>query len=283
LQEDSLELTGFTPPYTATGRSSLVPPPPWHYAGQVLSIAFEVDAQAAGGFVPPGFGAPTGRAFAHFCEWQATTDGSELLDPVYAQYKEFFVLVEAPHPSVEGPALFCPLIYVDQDISMARGLLQGWPKKLGAVWMTRSYGLEHPAAAPSRAGARLGASLCVKDRRLAEASATLSGERCEPLGFLALPTFGLVGRPTIIGTPSSGSRTLVRAAVSAKVSGPVLAAQAELRFFPGPRDELDRLAPLRTTAATLSQVGLTITGAVGTADAEDRQDEDAPFAADGAR
>jgi hypothetical protein len=122
-------ITGFTPPYTATGASSLLPAPPWHYAGQIFSIAFEIDRDAAADFVPQGFGAPTGRAFAHFCEWQATTDGSELIDPVYAQYREFFVLVEAPHSLLKGPALFCPLIYVDQDISMVRGLLQGWPKK----------------------------------------------------------------------------------------------------------------------------------------------------------
>ena len=33
---------------------------------------------------------------------------------------------------------FCPLIYVDQDVSMLRGLLQGWPKKMGSTWLTRS-------------------------------------------------------------------------------------------------------------------------------------------------
>lgn len=41
-------------------------------------------------------------------------------------------------------ANFCPLIYVDQDASMLRGLLQGWPKKMGSTWITRSYPLDHP-------------------------------------------------------------------------------------------------------------------------------------------
>lgn len=257
-----MALTGFTPPYTATGKSALVPPPPWHYAGQILSIAFAVETGKAGAFLPPGLSQPTGRAYAHFCEWQATTDGSELIDPVYAQYKEFFILIEAAHPSIKGPALFCPLIYVDQDISMLRGLLQGWPKKMGSVWMTRSYDLDHPAAAPLRKGSQFGASLSVKDRRLAEVVATLDGEDGDPLSFLALPTFGLVSQPTLIGTPGRGTQTLVRASVPAKVSGRVLSAQAELHFFPSPRDELDELAPLAISGATLSTFGLTVDGAV---------------------
>lgn len=257
-----MTLVGFTPPYTATGRSSLVPVPPWHYAGQILSIAFEVDTTAVGLLLPAEFGRPTGRAYGHFCEWQATTDGSELLDPVYAQYKEFFALVEAERPGVDGPALFCPFIYVDQDISMVRGLLQGWPKKMGSVWMTRSYGLDHPAAAPLRSGSRFGASLSVKDRRLAEASATLTGKEADPLGFLALPTFGLVGEPTLVGQPSPGRMTLVRGVVPSRTSGPVLGATATLRFLPSPRDELDQLTPRAIHGATLSTFGLTITGAM---------------------
>jgi hypothetical protein len=38
-------LSGFTPPYTPSGCSSLVPAPPWHYAGQVMSLAFQVDRE----------------------------------------------------------------------------------------------------------------------------------------------------------------------------------------------------------------------------------------------
>jgi hypothetical protein len=81
-------LNGFTPPYTPSAKSSLVFPPPWHYAGQVLSLAYTVDRAAAQSLLSDSFGQATGNAAGHFCEWQATTDGSELIDPVYAQYKE---------------------------------------------------------------------------------------------------------------------------------------------------------------------------------------------------
>ncbi len=256
---DLLMLSGFTPPYTPSGTSSLVPPPPWHYAGQLISLAFSVDPPSAASLLPEGFGRATGRAAAHVCEWQATTDGSELLDPVYAQYKEFIVLIEAERAG--SPALYCPFIYVDQDVSMVRGWMQGWPKKFGSIWMTRSYDLDHPAAAPLRQGTRFGASLAVKDRRLAEAAITLSGEPGRPIGFLGAPTFGLVGSPTLMGTPNAGQKTLVRATIPTKIQGPTHAATATLRLFDSPRNELSLLRPESITAATLSTLALSVTGA----------------------
>lgn len=254
-------LTGFTPPYTPTGRSSLVAPPPWHYAGQVLSLAFAVDRDRAQSFLPDGFGRATGNACGHFCEWQATTDGWELTDPVYAQYREFFVLLEAEAPS-GARALFCPLIWVEQDISMVRGLLQGWPKKIGQVWMTRSYDLDHPAAARRVAGTRLGASLAVKDRRLAETVVTLDGGEGRRLGFLAAPTYGLVGAPSVVGGADPGMPRLVRATVAGSVAGPLSRGTAELRFFDSPRDELAAMAPTGPAEASLGTFALTITGAM---------------------
>jgi hypothetical protein len=253
-------LSGFTPPYSRSGASSLVPPPPWHYAGQVLSLAFEVPREAAQDLLPEGFAQATGGAAGHFCEWQSTTDGSELLDPVYAQYKEFFVLIEAERAG--NRCFYCPFIYVDQDVSMVRGWLQGWPKKFGSVWMTRSYEIDHPAAAPLRQGVRFGASLAVKDRRLAETTITLTGERADPIGFLAAPTFGLVCSPSLIGVPDPGAKKLVRARVPTKIQGPAYAASGTLRFFESPRDELALLQPAAVTAASLATVALTVAGAI---------------------
>ncbi|HEX9243913.1 MAG TPA: acetoacetate decarboxylase family protein, partial [Anaeromyxobacter sp.] len=187
-------LRGFTPPFTPRGTASLVAPPPWHYAGWLLSVAFECDPARAAAFVPSAVGAATGAGTIHFADWQATTDGSELLDPVQAQYRETIVLLDVRRP--DGTlANFCPLVYVDQDVSLLRGLLQGWPKKLGSTWITRALPLDHPAAAPLRAGTRLGASLAVKDRRLVEARLALTGRPGRALGFAARPTFGTVGWP----------------------------------------------------------------------------------------
>ena len=40
---------------------------------------------------------------------------------------------------------YCPYIWVDRDFALARGWIQGFPKKLGSIWMTRTFGLDTPA------------------------------------------------------------------------------------------------------------------------------------------
>src|SRR6266540_1115983 len=242
-------LSGFTPPFTPRGLASLVPPPPWHYAGWLLSIELECDRDRAARFVPAQVGAATGRGTVHFADWQATTDGSELLDPILSQYRETIVVLELVRPD-GNLANFCPLIYVDQDVSMLRGLLQGWPKKMGSTWLTRSLPLEHPAAAPLRAGTRLGASLSVKDRRLVEARLELTGRAGAPLGFVSQPTYGTVGWADLTRPELQPELRHFRPLVSGRVGTPWHEARAELAFLPAPREELSDLELREATRAS---------------------------------
>jgi hypothetical protein len=129
------------------------------------------------------------------------------------------------------------------------------------VWLTRSYALDHPTAAPTRAGSRFGASLAVKDRRLAESVVTLAEEAAEPIGFLAAPTFGLLPSATLLGAPGRGTPMLARSTVQERVQGPAHAATGSRRFMDSPRDELALLQPTRVAAASLSTFAMTITGA----------------------
>lgn len=255
--------SGFSPPFTPRGLASLVSPPPWHYCGWLLNVAFECDPVLAGVFVPPEVGVATGGGAVHFADWQATTDGSELLDPVLSQYRETIVLLEVTRP--DGTAAnFCPLIYVDQDISMLRGLLQGWPKKMGSTWLTRSLPIDHPAAAPLRAGTRLGASLAVKDRRLVEATLELTGRPGEPIGFAARPTWGTVGWADLTRPSEPPVLRYLRPLVSSKVGGGWHDATVAMRFLETPREELSDLGLRRATRANVGWLGITIAGATTT-------------------
>ena len=253
-------LKGFTPPFTPGGLAALVPPPPWHYAGWLLNVEFACDEKQAAAFVPPRLGTVKGRGTVHFADWQATTDGSELLDPVQAQYRETIVVLELVRPDGSA-ANFCPLIYVDQDASLLRGLLQGWPKKMGSTWLTRSFPLDHVAAAPLREGTRLGASLSVKDRRLVEARLELTGRPGEPLGFLARPTLGTVGFADLTRAGEPPELRHLRPLVSGRVDGGWHEAKAELSFLPAPREELADLGLRAATRASAGWVAITITGA----------------------
>ena len=88
---------GFMFPRTATGASSLVPAPPWHYSGQMLTIEYRTDPAAVAELLPaplePADDDP-GAVAVIWADWQSCSDdGQELLDPVRSQYMETFVVV----------------------------------------------------------------------------------------------------------------------------------------------------------------------------------------------
>src|SRR6185369_9989420 len=172
-------LKGYTLPRTPRGTSSLAPAPPWHYVGNALAVEFEADPSLAAAFLPEGLELHAPRCAAYFIEWQyASETGEEYLDPITSQYRETIILLSA---SFEGtPVSYCPFIWVDQDVSLMRGLVQGWPKQMGSTWITRAYDLPSKAAPVLGPGGRFGASLAVKDRRLIQAQVTLR-ERCDSL------------------------------------------------------------------------------------------------------
>lgn len=251
----------FTAPFTASGRAALVPPPPWHYAGWLLNVAVRCATDNSAALVPPALGRLTGNGCIHFADWQATTDGSELLDPVYAQYRETIVIVEIARR--DGTLFnFCPFIWVDQDISLLRGLLQGWPKKLGTTHLTRSLPIDHVAAAPLKAGTRLGASLTVKERRLIEATATLTGRTGQPYGLLANRTIGTVGWPDLTCPNTTPELHWVLPDIQEKVFSQWHDAEAALTILPHPREELSLLGEVQVCGASAGWLGITVAGAL---------------------
>jgi hypothetical protein len=254
------EFESFTAPYTRSGRSAIVPAPPWHYAGWLMNVAVRCDTSNSSALLPPALGRLTGNGCIHFADWQATTDGSELIDPVYAQYRETIVIVEIERP--DGALYnFCPFIWVDQDISLIRGLLQGWPKKQGTTYLTRSLPIEHAAAAPLKAGSRMGASLSVKDRRLIEAAITLTGEVGRPYGFLANKTIGTIGWPDLTQPVQRPKLSWVLPDIQGKVASAWHDAEATIRVLPHPVEELILLGELKAERASVGWIGITVIGA----------------------
>ena len=133
-------LKGYTLPRTPRGTSSLAPAPPWHYVGNALAVEFAADAAAAAAFLPDGLKLDSERCAAYFIEWQYVSEsGVEYLDPITSQYRETIILLSARCNG--SPVAYCPFIWVDQDVSLMRGLAQGWPKQIGSTWITRAYDL----------------------------------------------------------------------------------------------------------------------------------------------
>jgi hypothetical protein len=253
------EYESFTAPFTRSGRSSVVPSPPWHYAGWLMNVAVRFDGVQSAELVQPALGRLTGNGCIHFADWQATTNGHELVDPVYAQYRETIVIVEIERP--DGTlSNFCPFIWVDQDISLIRGLLQGWPKKFGSTHLTRSLPIEHVAAAPLKRGTRMGATLSVKDRRLIEATLKLTGDVGHPYGFLANKTIGTIGWPDLSRPARCPELTWVLPDIQGKVASDWHDAEATITVLPHPVEELSLLGGLQAERASVGWVGITVVG-----------------------
>ena len=169
------EVSGFFYPRTATGRSSLLPPPPWHYSGDLLTVEYRTDPARVAELLPgPLQPAPEdpGAVALIWADWQSCGDaGDELLDPVRAQYRECFAVVRC---AFEGRVYSrCVYIWVDADFALARGLHQGYPKKLGSIHQTRAhpFGRAAPRIGP---GGTFAGTLAAADRRLAQAVVTLA-------------------------------------------------------------------------------------------------------------
>ena len=178
------EVSGFFYPRTATGRSSLLPPPPWHYSGDLLTVEYRTDPARVAELLPsPLEPAPDdpGAVALIWADWQSCGDaGEELLDPVRAQYRECFAVVRCVF---DGQVYSrCVYIWVDADFALVRGLHQGYPKKLGSIHQTRAhpFGRAAPRIGP---GGTFAGTLAAADRRLAQAVVTLR-ERAPAAGFV---------------------------------------------------------------------------------------------------
>ena len=75
---EAMTLVGWTLPQSATGRASSLPPPPWHYSGEVIAVDFTADPARVAELVPPGFEATAdGSCSFVFCDWSSAAE----LDP----------------------------------------------------------------------------------------------------------------------------------------------------------------------------------------------------------
>jgi acetoacetate decarboxylase len=240
---------GYTLPRTPKGTSSLVPKPPWHYVGNCLAVEYEADPQVVASFLPPGLEFHSPQCAVYFAEWQYASDGGEeYLDPVRSQYRETIILISA---SLDGsPCAYCPFIWVDQDVSLLRGLVQGWPKQIGSTWITRCYGLPSRATPILGPGGKFGATLAVKDRRLVEAAITLREQTFE----LPMPSFARAINVRHFPELVAGRHDLpaVHELVQLKSRdvqlSPIWKGEASLQIFDHPYLELPDLRPLKVGA-----------------------------------
>jgi hypothetical protein len=256
------DLHGFLFPQSRTGKASILPNPPWHYVGDLLTIRFRTDPDALRHFLPDGIDLDpqdAGTAAIVFADWQSCSDSeAELLDPVMAQYREAYIDVSVVYDGDRYGRVI--LIWVDKDFAMLRGHVQGYPKRLGAVSMTRPapFGIAAPKLEP---GGRFGATLSSNGRLLADAIFTITeqaddGSTSSP----ALPRLHTRRMPALEHGEPPALDELVSFSRHNFVRGPLFVGDAELRFHASPWEELDLLQPHEVLGATYTTTASTWDG-----------------------
>jgi len=230
-------MEGLSFPRTATGRSSILPPLPWHYSGDLLTVEFRTDPAAIARLLPDELDLPhededPGAVAFIWADWQACSDdGRELDDPIRLQYKEAFVVVRCRWNDQLWSR--CAFIWVDKDFAMVRGHLQGYPKKLGSVQVSR---------------------------RLAEATVTLTGPS-ETNGFVnALPMLHHRYLAAIEGDGTDTFRELVTMRGRDVELGPAWRGDATIELFGSPVEELTSLEVREVLGGYFRSVGTTFAG-----------------------
>jgi acetoacetate decarboxylase len=193
-----------------------------------------------------------------WADWQSAGDDlSEVLDPVRSQYKECFVVVRCRW---EGRTWSrCPFIWVDKDFAMARGYHQGYPKKLGDIWMTRPITVGRAGPRLERGG-RFGATLTVGGRRIAEARLELTEPAATP-GFVnGHPMLHNRFWPAIESDGTASMDELVTMSGYDGETADVWAGEASLDLFESPTEELSLLRPVEMIGGFYHRVGVSWKG-----------------------
>ncbi len=255
------EMAGYFYPRTATGRSSLLPAPPWYYSGNLLTVESRTDPAVVAGLLPaPLQPAPDdpGAVALIWADWQSCgASGEELLDPVRAQYAECFAVVRC---SFGGQVYSrCVFIWVDTDFALARGLVQGYPKKLGSIHQTRPhpFGRAAPRIAP---GGTFAGTLSAAGRRLAQAVLTLRDE-CQANGFVnAHPMAHHRWMPSVRKDAPDSLDELIASGSAGVEAGQAWRGDATLELFSSPTEELASLEVREIIGGYYRQVGVTWDG-----------------------
>jgi len=163
-------LEGWTLPQTPSGRTATVPPPPWHYSGDVIAVDFE-----------------------------------------------------------------------DSELSLLRGLIQGFPKKLGEVHMTRPVEIGRGGSRKAP-GERFAAHVSSLGRRLATVSVTIREEAAGAQPGGGGPLIHTRHWPSLENeTPAIHELSLV--SVRDVENGTMWRGDATLEFGTSDFEEVDLLAP----------------------------------------
>lgn len=251
------ELKGLFYPRTPTGKASIVPPVPWHYSGELITLEYRTNPDKVAALLPAGFDLADedpGAVAAIWADWQSVSEEpGHILDPVRVQYKEMFFVVRCKFQGKHYSR--CIYIWVDKEFAVLRGIHQGYPKKLGSIHMSRPVvvGKAGPRLEP---GGTFGVTLAAFDRRLAEGRFTIT-EACDSPGFVnGLPMAHNRWLPAIETDGTQSLDEVVTMSSFDVEKGRCFKGDFDLDLFDSPVEELLDLAPVEKIAGYWHEIGV---------------------------
>lgn len=156
---------------------------------------------------------------------------------------------------------WCPYVYVDDDHALARGWVQGFPRKLGVVHRTRTFGVPNHAAPRLAPGGRFAATVSAAGHRLADALVTLREPVADPRTLMARPTVNLRHFPSLAAAEQDkpAVHELVMAVFDDLAVTDAWTGSGEPDFPVVPGEEVHDLAPVRTGAGFRFELSYTVT------------------------
>ena len=260
MSDQSYSLKGYTLPLTPAGDSSLVDAPPWYYGGELMQLFFRADPAKARAFIPTPLemGPDPGAGIVWFVEWISVSESHPEMayeNPERAIYKECIVLLQCSYQG--GTGYLVPFIWVDNDFTLVRGFIQGFPKVLGRISMTKLHPL-NPKIGGRRPGAKLKGICEAAGERLVEGSLLLT-EKAEKTQLPKVKFFLLRHFPDI-ENPEVPIVHEIATSISSLEVDDVWRGKADVKFSGVFARELQQLAPVSVADGFYHSAGLTIHG-----------------------
>jgi acetoacetate decarboxylase len=261
MTDNEFPLRGYTLPLTPKGQSSLVESPPWYYGGEVMQLVFRTDPEQAMKLIPPPLemGPDPGQGIVWFTEWVSVSESNPdmaFVNPERAVYRECLVMIQCSFNA--EPGYIVPHIWVDNDFTLMRGFVQGFPKKLARIYLTKFNDLT-PKLGGKRVGARMKGICEAHGERIVEGSLSFS-RQADSSELPAVKFYLMRHFPDIEDSSRPAVHEIVSSLVSDIKVSDIWAGDAEIKFLSSAVEEIIALEQVEMLGGFFHNMGLAIKG-----------------------
>jgi len=170
----------FTLPITRSGKSQVVPPPPWIYGIEMIGVKAYFDLGKLKDLVPPPLDIVDGEGFVYIAKiYTVSGNRWEMLyeDPEETKYMEAAVALKVKYN--RNIYTYFPYMWVDKDLPLIRGWLLGYPKKLAFISMSEFHKLLEGYEGPAQ-GVKMGGYALRNGKEIVRMKITLKEKVPQP-------------------------------------------------------------------------------------------------------